>query len=106
VTEDANEKVFRVIVRLGPVMPSLMENIFEGKWMEVCTTTEDKSYNGECSDDIPYLSARALITSQLIPPILIHLTLTHDSFEPAFLSAIMSINDLLVIRLKLLLTDE
>lgn len=56
--------------------------------------------------DLPYRSATALRTSQLIPPILIHLTLTHGSRSPAPLSLIISTKERLVILPKLLLTLE
>jgi hypothetical protein len=50
--------------------------------------------------------ASALTTSQLIPPIFIHRTLTHGSLSPAPSWFIISMKERFVILPKLLLTLE
>jgi hypothetical protein len=57
-------------------------------------------------DHAPYFIETALITSQLIPPILIQRTFTHDSRALAAGSFMSSTNSRFVMRPKLLRTAE
>ncbi len=94
-------------------MATLVEHILERKGVKVCrygklrsvipwrVVTSGKRRVEMDMSHAPYLSARALMTSQLIPPMLIQRTLVHGSRRLALGSERRRMNSTFVMRPKL-----
>src|SRR5258708_362658 len=98
----------RVIVCFGTRMRVSIQNIFQCQRMQIY---REKNINNSSHWTHPnslYLILTAFKTSQLNPPMLIHLTLTHGSLftGSADSTSINSTNSPFVIFLDVHLTDE
>jgi hypothetical protein len=100
-----NKEVLTVVVCFGARVSAFVQDVFEGEGVKVYRTMIiNTSHEVSWLLYIPYFRASTLITSQLMPHTLIHLTFTQDSLSELLSSLNICTKRALSIFPKLLLT--
>src|SRR5882724_10232760 len=84
-TQDPEEQMLGKVVGLGTNVTSSVEHILQRQRMKVCRKPLNRYTSIRWPDSL-YVNDNVLITSQLMPPMEIHLTLAQGSFVEPFWS--------------------